>query len=97
MEIKKAVILAGGLGTRLKPLTDTIPKSMIDVHGKPLVEHLIDLFKKFGVTDIYLNVGHLKEKIMDYFKDGSDFGVSIFYDAFCLIKTLYIIINTKKT
>jgi len=79
MEIKKAVILAGGLGTRLRPLTLDTPKSMIDVHGKPLVEHLIDLFKKFGVTDIYLNVGHLKEKIMDYFKDGSDFGVSIFY------------------
>lgn len=79
MNIKKAIILAGGLGTRLKPLTDTIPKSMIEVQGKPLLEHIIELFKKFGVTEIYLSVGHLKEKIMEYFGNGGNFGVTINY------------------
>jgi len=79
MNIKKAIILAGGLGTRLKPLTDTIPKSMIDVQGKPLLGHIIELFKKFGVTEIYLSVGHMKEQIMEYFGNGGNFGVTINY------------------
>ena len=79
MNIKKGIILAGGLGTRLKPLTDTIPKSMIEVQGKPLLEHIIELFKKFGVTEIYLSVGYLKEKIMEYFGNGGKFGVTINY------------------
>ena len=50
----KAIILAGGLGTRLRPLTYEIPKPLIPVHGKPLVEHLIDLFKKYGIKAIVL-------------------------------------------
>ena len=77
--IKKAVILAGGLGTRLRPLTEDIPKSMIEVQGKPLLEHLIEFFKKFGVTEIYLSVGYLKEKIKEHFGEGTLFGVDIKY------------------
>ena len=79
MEIKKAVILAGGLGTRLRPLTEKTAKSMIDVHGRPLLEHLIALFKKFGITDIYLSVGYLKEQIKEHFGDGTAFGIKVTY------------------
>lgn len=76
---KKAVILAGGQGTRLKPLTDNIPKALIDVHGRTITEHLFDLFKKYGIRDIILSVGYMKEKIKNYFGDGSKFGVNIMY------------------
>lgn len=76
---QKAVILAGGKGTRLRPLTNTIPKALLPVHGKTLTEHLFDLFLKYDITEIVLSVGHLKEKIMDYFGDGKRFGVHITY------------------
>lgn len=76
---KKALILAGGKGTRLRPLTDTIPKALIEIHGRTITEHLFDLLKKYGIKEIYISVGHLKEKIIDYFKDGTNFGVKIQY------------------
>ena len=76
---KKAVILAGGKGTRLRPITYEIPKALIPIHGKTLTEHLFDLFKKFGVTDIIMCVGHMKEKIIKHYGDGSGFGVKITY------------------
>ena len=76
---KKALILAGGKGTRLRPITYEIPKALIPIHGKPLTEHLLDLFKKYDVRDIILCVGHMKEKIMKHFGDGSQFGVKITY------------------
>lgn len=79
MEIKKAVILAGGLGTRLRPITYEIPKALIPIHGRTLTEHLFDLFKKHGVTTIFLAVGHMREKIMDHYHDGSQFGVHLEY------------------
>ncbi|MFH1317090.1 MAG: nucleotidyltransferase family protein [Candidatus Woesearchaeota archaeon] len=77
MDVKKAVILAGGLGERLRPLTLSTPKSLVNVHGRTLIEHLLDLFKKHGIKDIYISVGYLGEKIIDYFGDGSKFGVKI--------------------
>jgi mannose-1-phosphate guanylyltransferase len=76
---KKAVLLVGGKGTRLKPLTDKIPKALLKVHGKAVTEHILDLMKKYGIRDIILCVGHLKEKIMEHFGDGSMFGVNITY------------------
>ncbi len=76
---KKAVILCGGVGSRFRPITYEIPKALIPVHGKPIVEHLLDLFKKFGVRDIVLCVGYLKERIREYFGDGAKFGVRIRY------------------
>jgi len=75
----KAVILAGGKGTRLRPLTDNLPKPLLKIKGKTIIEHLLDLFKKYGIRDIIISVGYLKEKIMDYFEDGSRFGVNITY------------------
>jgi len=73
------VIFCGGLATRLGELAKEIPKSMIDIDGKPFLEHQIDNLKKQGVKDIILCVGHLSEKIIDYFGDGSKFGVKIKY------------------
>ncbi len=77
--IKTAVILAGGKGTRLKPITDTIPKPMVEICGKPILEHQILILKKYGITDIYITVGYLGEKIEAYFGDGEAFGINIHY------------------
>ncbi len=76
---KKAVILAGGKGTRLRPITYEIPKALIPIKGRTITEHLFDLFKKYNVTDIILSVGYLKERIKEKFKDGTEFGVKISY------------------
>src|SRR3989338_9709742 len=67
---QKAVILVGGKGTRLRPLTYEKPKCLFDVNGKTVTEHLLDLLKKYGVRDIILSVGHLKGKVKEYFEDG---------------------------
>ncbi len=75
----KAVILAGGKGTRLQHLTKDIPKPMIPVAGKPLLEHQIILLAEYNITDITILVNYLKDSIIDYFGDGSAFGVNISY------------------
>ena len=75
----KAVILAGGLGTRLRPLTNKKPKPMLPLGKKPLLEHLIKWIRKNGVKDIVLCVSYLHETIEKYFEDGSKFGVNIEY------------------
>ena len=82
MELKKiqqAVILAGGYGTRLKPFTDNNPKPMYQFEGKPFLEYLIKQVASFGIKDIVILLGYLPEKIMDYFGDGSRWGVNIRY------------------
>ena len=58
---KKAVLLVGGKGTRLRPLTEKIPKALLDVNGKTIIEQLFDLFNKYGIKDVVLSVGYLKE------------------------------------
>ncbi len=75
----QSVILCGGLGTRLRPLTNQLPKPMIPVRGKPFLEYEIKMLKKSGVRDFVLCVGFLSEKIMNYFHDGSSLGVRIRY------------------
>lgn len=76
----KVVIMAGGKGTRLKEITkDEIPKPMVKVLGKTILEHQIDVLKKNDLKDIIIIVGYLGEKIKHYFKDGKDFGVNITY------------------
>jgi len=75
----KAVILAGGLGTRLLPLTKKTPKPMLLLGDKPILEHLIDWNRKNDVKSIVLCVSYLREKIENYFGDGKIFGVSIEY------------------
>ena len=75
----KAILLVGGRGTRLRPLTDKTPKALLPVHGKTITEHLFDLLKKYGVRDSVLCVGYLKEKIKEKFGDGSSIGMNISY------------------
>jgi len=75
----KAVILAGGLGTRLQPYTTFLPKPMLPLGDKPLLEHLINWNKKNGLKSIVLCVSYLKKTIEDYFEDGKRFGVNIEY------------------
>ena len=79
-DIKQAVIIAGGLGTRLKPFTDTNPKPMYPFENKPFIEYLVEQIKSFGINNILILVGYLPEKIMDYLGDGSKYGVNIEYD-----------------
>ncbi len=77
--LKKALILAGGKGERLKPITNEMPKPMVPLQGKPILQHAIDLMKKHGITDIYLSIGYKGDKIQEYFGDGSRLGVNITY------------------
>ena len=75
----KAIILAGGFGTRLLPYTKSVPKPMLPLDKKPILEHLIDWVKKNGLTEIVLCVSYKREKIESHFKDGAKFGVKIEY------------------
>ena len=75
----KAVIIAGGLGTRLRPLTNKTHKPMLPVGEKPILEHLIEWTKKGGVKSVVICVSYLRKSIEDYFEDGSKFGVKIEY------------------
>ncbi len=79
LKIKQAVILCAGLGTRLRPITDTIPKPMLPILGKPLLEWNIEQFKKHGVTEFFINLHYLPEVIKNHFGDGSKWGVKINY------------------
>lgn len=75
------VVLAGGEGTRLRPLTESTPKSMIPIEGKPFLQYQLELFKRHGITDVVLCVGYLADKIIDRFGDGASFGVNISYSV----------------
>lgn len=77
--VKKAVILAGGQGTRLRPYTYELPKPLLPVKGKPLLEHLIRKLTKSGITEVIICIGYLGEKIKEYFGNGEKFGVKITY------------------
>jgi len=73
----KAMILAAGEGSRLKPLTDKIPKALVEVKGKTLLEHTINYLKHFGVDEIVINVHHFAEQIVAYLKDKNNFNIRI--------------------
>jgi NDP-sugar pyrophosphorylase family protein len=77
--VHKAIILAGGVGTQLRPYTYELPKSMLPVNGKPILEHLIIQLKNNNVTDIIVAISYLGEKIKEYFQDGKKWGVKISY------------------
>lgn len=74
-----AIIMAGGRGERLRPLTDKVPKPMLQIGVKPIIEHNIDRLIKFGVNKIYISVKYLSNVIKEYFGDGSYKGIQIFY------------------
>jgi mannose-1-phosphate guanylyltransferase/phosphomannomutase len=75
----QAVIMAGGEGTRLRPLTSNMPKPMLPVANRPLMEHTIELLRRHGITDVVATVQFLSSVIRNYFDDGSDLGVSLGY------------------
>ena len=75
----KAMILAAGKGTRVQPITHTIPKPMIPILQKPVMEFLLELLRQHGFTEVMVNVSHLAEEIENYFRDGQRFGVEIAY------------------
>lgn len=77
----QAVILAGGRGTRLTPLTDQVAKPMVMIAGKPFLHHQLALLKRQGMTRVLLLVGYLGQQIMDYFKDGRSLGLHIKYSV----------------
>ncbi|UCH37750.1 MAG: nucleotidyltransferase family protein, partial [Candidatus Bathyarchaeota archaeon] len=79
MELSKVFILAGGEGTRLRPLTLTRPKSMIPLGPKPVIEHLISQITQSGFSEFIITVGHQKEQVMHHLGDGSHFGVTVNY------------------
>ncbi len=77
----QAVILAGGAGTRLRPLTLAVPKPMIKINGKPFLQYILEELKKYGVRDIILCVGYLADKFKEYFGDGSKLGINLSYSV----------------
>jgi mannose-1-phosphate guanylyltransferase/phosphomannomutase len=77
----KAVIMAGGEGTRLRPLTSNVPKPMVPLVNRPMMEHVIGLLVRHGFDDIVVTVAFLADQIRDYFGDGSDLGVTISYST----------------
>lgn len=77
--VNRVMILAGGEGVKMRPFTYEMPKCMIPVKGKPLLEHIIQLVRDQGIKEIILSIDYLGEKIRDYFGDGSKLGVKINY------------------
>lgn len=77
MCVDQAIILAAGMGTRLKPLTDTMPKALVPIGGKPLLAWQIEKLKAAGIRDIVINVHHFADQIIDYVHDQHDFGCHI--------------------
>src|ERR671921_834510 len=75
----KAVIMAGGEGTRLRPLTSNAPKPMMTLINKPMMEHIVGLLKRHGFDDIVVTVAFMANAIRTYFGDGSEFGVRLVY------------------
>jgi D-glycero-D-manno-heptose 1,7-bisphosphate phosphatase len=78
---RQAVILAGGRGTRLRPITDTRPKAMVAFHGKPFLGHVVDMLREQGFERVLMLLGYLPEVIIEHFGDGRDYGVAIEYDV----------------
>src|SRR5665647_1333733 len=73
----KAMIFAAGLGTRLKPMTDFLPKALVPIAGKPLLEHVILKLKNAGFDEIIVNVHHFPDQIIDFLKKNDYFGIRI--------------------
>jgi histidinol-phosphate phosphatase family protein len=77
----QAVVLAGGQGTRLRPLSDIRPKAMIEIHGRPFLEEIVEMLKKQGFEELVILLGYLPNVVQDYFQDGSRWGLKISYSV----------------
>jgi mannose-1-phosphate guanylyltransferase/phosphomannomutase len=75
----RAVLMAGGSGTRLRPLTSDLPKPMVPILNRPIAEHIINLLKRHQITEVVATLHYLPDVLRDYFQDGSDFGVQMTY------------------
>jgi len=75
----KAVIMAGGEGTRLRPLTSNQPKPMLQLANRPMMEHIVQLLQRHGFDDVVVTVAFMANNIRSYFGDGSEFGVRMVY------------------
>src|SRR6202034_3089496 len=73
----KAMILAAGLGTRLRPLTDDRPKALVEIDGRTLLEIALSRLRAFGVQDVIINVHHFANMVVDYLKANDNFGIRI--------------------
>lgn len=78
--VKQAVVLAGGMGTRLQPFTDTAPKPMFPINGRPFIHYLMEQIALFGIMDVLVLLGYMPDKIIESLGDGSEFGLKIQYD-----------------
>ena len=74
-----ALTIAGGRGERLRPLTDSVPKPMIQLNGRPMISYQVEWMRGQGVTDVIFLCGYMGEAVQDYFGDGSKFGVNAHY------------------
>ncbi len=77
----KAIVLCGGMGTRLRPYTYTMPKPMLPIGKKPILEYVLNNIKRAGITEVYLTVGYLHEQIEKYFGNGKKLGMKIHYSV----------------
>lgn len=75
----RAIIMAGGYGSRLRPLTNNMPKPMMNIINKPIIEYIIELLRRYGIREIAVTLGYLPKSIIDYFQDGSKWGVKLRY------------------
>ena len=73
----RAVVMAGGEGTRLRPLTSNQPKPMVPIVGKPCIEHILELLREHGLTNVVITLAFLPQAVRSYFGDGSSLGVDI--------------------
>src|SRR5712671_600114 len=77
----KAVVMAGGEGTRLRPLTSNQPKPMVPIVGKPCMEHILELLREHGMEDVVVTVAFLPQAIRSYFGDGESLGIRVEYSV----------------
>ncbi len=80
-QLRSAVVISGGEGVRLRPITTDVPKGLVKVAGKPLLQWVIEWLRDSGITELAIGVAYLKQKIIDYFGDGSRYGVHIKYSV----------------
>ncbi len=75
----EVIIMAGGLGTRLLPLTEDIPKPLIPINNKPIIQHVFENFYKYGIKDFIISVNHMSDQIISFLGNGSDFNINVRY------------------
>lgn len=85
----RAIVFAAGIGSRMKPFTDSHPKALAPVHGKPVIGHLMDKLLKAGITSVVVNVHHFPEQIRQYFRANDNFGIDVEFsdESDCLLDT----------